>query len=169
MVQTVRRKFCIQIHLNITCIKMNRSLQCLYQDKNKFTRIFLIGQMECLRLARMFHPFGFLHNSKPQMPFFFLNKNMINLDNCQFLRLLLVQLTSQYCKMHPTRMITRKCGLDVFTTWGKKCIKIKLRITGFWDYAFKGPFLWRKLCWGSQQDHYMFLGNCPPTPPLSQH
>ena len=112
---------------------------------------------------------GFFTIASLKCHFFKKNKNMINLDNCQFLRLLLVQLTSQYCKMHPTRMITRKCGLDVFTTWGKKCIKIKLRITGLWDYAFQGPFLWRKLCWGSQQDHYMFLGNCPPTPPLSQH
>ena len=61
--------------LHLTCTEDGSNVdkdpvENLNQDKNKFTRIFLIGQMECLRLAGMFHSFGFLHNCKPQMPFF---------------------------------------------------------------------------------------------------
>lgn len=31
-----------------------------------------------------------------------------------------IQLTSQYCKIHPTKMMIRKCGLAVFTTFKYK-------------------------------------------------
>ena len=71
--------------------------------------------------------------------------------------------------------------------WGDKQRTIMIRYGIFWGGQFIYVYYWR--CMGAlilighpshakvypfaghilQRDHYTFLGNCPPTPPLSQH
>ena len=71
--------------------------------------------------------------------------------------------------------------------WGDKQRTIMVRYGIFWGGQFIYVYYWR--CMGPlilighpshakvypfaghilQRDHYTFLGNCPPTPPLSQH
>ena len=65
--------------------------------------------------------------------------------------------------------------------WGDKQRTIMVRYGIFWGGQFRTRLLRLPLeMYGTakvypfaghilQRDHYTFLGNCPPTPPLSQH